>query len=103
MHEINSARFVSFPRMASDLTSGEIDSFEHLYEIVKLIELSKIDFDNFCGDMTVERDYIEKNAVLCSTGEVWKCLFIRERGQQAGILVVPVDACFVKHAAYVIG
>ena len=76
MHEINSARFVSFPRMASDLTSGEIDSFEHLYE---------------------------KNAVLCSTGEVWKCLFIRERGQQAGILVVPVDACFVKHAAYVIG
>lgn len=66
------------------------------YEVIK-------DAVNFCGDMTVERDYIEKNAVLCSTGEVWKCLFIRERGQQAGILVVPVDACFVKHAAYVIG
>ena len=43
---------------------------------------------------------IEDNGELCSIGSVWRCLLVQQKGKKDGVLVIPVDQCFVKYAAY---
>jgi hypothetical protein len=50
--------------------------------------------------MTVDRQFIEDNFELCSTGPVWKSLFVHQRGRGDGVLIIPTDGCYVKYAAY---
>ena len=73
---------------------------ERIYEIVKTIKLSGIDYENFITDMVADRQFIEDNAALCSRGEVWHCLLVQQRGHMDGVLVMPKDDCFVGWAAY---
>lgn len=73
---------------------------ERIYEIVKTIKLSGIDYENFITDMVADRQFIEDNAALCSRGEVWRCLLVQQRGHMDGVLVMPEDGCYVGWAAY---
>ena len=97
------AFFVDFPRIISDLMKPHPYKTEQPYEIVQTVTLGKIDYDNFCADMLADRQFIEDYSELCSTGPVWKCILVQQRGQKDGILVIPVDKCYVKYAAYYVG
>ena len=63
-------------------------------------ELPLIDYENFITDMTVDRQYLEDNAHLCSKGDVYKCLLIRRENKLDGVLVIPLDKAWVGWAAY---
>jgi len=93
------AYFVERPRVIEDLIQPHLFEQERKYLIVKSIELGKMDYENFITDMLADRQFIEDNAGLCSRGEVWQCLLIRQRGCSDGILVMPENGCFVGWAA----
>ena len=93
------AFFVERPHTIEDLMQPHLLAHERKYRIVKTIELGKIDYENFVTDMLADRQFIEDNAGLCSRGEVWQCLLIRQRRCSDGILVMPEGGCYVGWAA----
>lgn len=95
------ARFVRYPRTVRDLIQAFPRGQSQNYEIVKRIELDELDYENFIHDMLVDRQFIEENASLCAEGEVWRCLYVYERGQRCGILIMPEPGAYVKWAAYI--
>jgi len=101
METNGTAYFVEHPSRINDLLVIHALDHEAPYEIVKDIYLSAIDYENFIADMTVDRDYIERYADLCTDGEIKKCLFIHSRNVHSGVLVVPEDRCWVKYAALI--
>ncbi|MBQ3481261.1 MAG: hypothetical protein IJH48_02845 [Oscillospiraceae bacterium] len=94
------AFFVANPRIIEDLMVPHPVERERPYAIVKKIRLAKIDYENFITDMIADRQFIEENAELCSKGTVWNCIFVQQRGRADGVLVMPIDQCFVGWAAY---
>ena len=87
------AYFVSNPRIAEDLIQPHPIEAERKFEVVKLIRLAKIDYENFTTDMLVDRQFLEDNAHLCSKGDgVIRCLLVTMRQSESGILVVPEEA-----------
>ena len=94
------AYFVESPRIIEDLKVPHPIEQETQYEIVKTAKLAKIDYENFITDMIADRQFIEANASLCSQGGPWRCILVQQRGRTDGVLVVPVDGCYVSWAAY---
>lgn len=101
MNKTGRAYFVPDPSRLEDLVVPHLVSDERPYEIVRTITLGAIDYGNFITDMLADRAFIEENHDLCEKGEVWRCLFVRKRGQTDGILVIPEDDCYVGWAAYI--
>ena len=93
------AYFVNRPRRITDLQVLHAFDQESPYEIVAEIALPAIDYDNFINDLTVDRAFIENNALLCENGEIKKCLYVHGQNSNTGILVIPEDACWVGWAA----
>jgi hypothetical protein len=87
------------PRIIGDLMIPHLLEQERQYEIVKTVVLEKIDYENFITDKLADRQFIEDNAALCSRGEIWKCLLIRQRGKTGSVLVMPASGCYVSWAA----
>lgn len=78
---------------------------ERSYEIVRVITLPAIDYENFITDMCADRQFIENNAALCAEAAPMKCLLIRQRSKADGILVIPDGpnrTAYVKWAAYIL-
>ena len=94
------AYFVESPRTINDLMQPHPIEQEQVYEIVKTIKLSKIDYENFITDMVADRQFIEDNVTLCSKDETWHCILVQQHGRTDGVLVMPEDGCFVGWAAY---
>ena len=94
------AYFVESPRIIEDLLAPHPIEQETQYEIVKTVKLAKTDYENFITDMIADRQFIEENTALCAQGGVWRCLLVQQRGRTDGVLVVPVDGCYVGWAAY---
>lgn len=92
--------FISKPRTYRDLLKPHLPEAEREYEIVKVIELNNITYENFCEDMLVDRQFLEDNAALCEDGDALRCLLVKQRGKHEGILVVP-ELGAVKQAAYI--
>ena len=103
MPKTGTAYFVDFPRTVSDLKVLHALDQERPFTIVKTVSLSAISYENFCTDMLADRQFIEDNASLCERGEIWKCIFVHQRGRSDGVLVMPEDTCFVGWAAYLHG
>ncbi len=101
MENTGTAYFIQHPRGVNDLIVLHDVADERPYEIVKEIRLQAIDFENFITDMTVDRQFIEDYASLCDDGDVKKCLVIRGRDPEYGILVLPEAKCYVGWAAYI--
>ena len=99
MEKRGSACFIRHPRTIGDLMQPHLYKQEREYRIVKTIELRKMDYENFITDMLADRQFIEDNATLCSRGDVWQCLLVRQRGCSDGILVMPEGGCYVGWAA----
>lgn len=100
METARRAYFVRNPRRIEDLRVLHLIEKERPYEIVKLVKLAKIDYENFITDMVADRLFIEDHALLCSKGEVWRCILVQQRGRTDGVLVMPEDGCYVGWAAY---
>ena len=100
MEKTGYAYFVESPRIIEDLLAPHPIEQETQYEIVNTVKLAKIDYENFITDMIADRLFIEENAALCAQGGVWRCLLVQQRGRTDGVLVVPVDGCYVGWAAY---
>ena len=103
MERTGFAYFVESPRIIEDLKGPYPIEQEMQYEIVKTVKLAKIDYENFITDMIADRQFIEENAALCAQGGVWRCLLVQQRGRTDGVLVMPVDGCYVGWAAYYCG
>ena len=71
------AYFVSDPRRIEDLTVLHLVEKERPFEVVKIVKLAKIDYENFITDMVADRQFIEDHAPLCSKGEVWRCILVQ--------------------------
>ena len=93
------AYFVERPRRIEDLMVPHLIEKERPYRIVTSVQLSAIDYENFITDMLTDRQFLEDGAALCSRGETWRCLLIRQRGRKGGVLAVPERDCFVGWAA----
>ncbi len=100
MGESGFAYFVERPRRMEDLLVPHPLERERAYEIVRTVTLAGIDYESFITDLLADRGYIEESAPLCSEGEVWKCLLVRQRGHKDGVLVLPRDGRYVGWAAY---
>ena len=100
MERTGFAYFVESPRIIEDLLAPHPIELETQYEIVNTVKLAKIDYENFITDMIADRQFIEANASLCSQGGPWRCILVQQRGLTDGVLVVPVDGCYVGWAAY---
>lgn len=98
------AYFVSNPRIAEDLVQPHPIEAERKFEVVKVIRLAKIDYENFATDMLVDRQFLEDNAYLCrkSDGAI-RCLLITTRKRDSGVLVVPEEAWVDRAAIWNIG
>ena len=103
MEKSGSACFVQHPRTIGDLMRTHLIAHEQQYEIIKSVVLGKMDYENFITDILPDRQFIEDSAALCSQGEVWKCLLIRQRGCSDRVLVMPENGCFVGWAARIPG
>lgn len=97
------AYFVEDPRVLEDLIKPHLLEKERPFEVVKIVKLRTIDYENFVTDMVADRQFIEDNADLCSKGDIWKCLLVQKRGSHDGILVLPEGVCYVGYAAYLTG
>lgn len=100
MEREGTAYFVKQPRTIEDLIVPHPIELERPFEVIKTMMLAKIDYENFITDMNVDRQFIEDDAELCGMGKVWKCLLVRQRGREDGVLVMPEDGCYVGWAAY---
>ena len=100
MEILGKAYFVSDPRRIEDLTVLHLVEKERPFEVVRIVKLAKIDYENFITDMVADRQFIEDHAALCSKGEVWRCILVQQCGHTDGVLVMPEDGCFVGWAAY---
>jgi hypothetical protein len=97
--------FVKHPFRIEDLKVPHRYEMRKQFAVVKTINLSKIDYENFIADLCVDRRFIEENKGLCRIGEdgVWRCLLVRQRGQPDGVLVMPDGTDYPKYAAYYLG
>ena len=92
------ADFVYSPRTAEDLLRPHDLNSEKPYQIVHTVSLSAMSYENFITDLLADRQFLEDNADLCSEGDVWRCILVKQRGASGGVLVMP-DGCYVKYAA----
>ena len=93
------AYFVQRPRIIEELIVPHPIERERPFCIAATVELARIDYENFITDMLADRQFLEDHAALCSKGEVWTCILVRQRGRTDGVLVLP-EGCYVGWAAY---
>ncbi len=96
------AYFRKYPSRIENLQRLHLLTDRIPYTIVKVVVLLRIDYENFITDMTVERDFLEKSAPLCSARQdgVLPCVLVRQRNRKDGVLVLPDHEGFVIWAAY---
>ena len=96
------AYFVQLPSRVDDLHRLHLLTDRVPYVVVTVVTLSRIDYENFITDMTVERDYLEKRAHLCRPRPhgPFRGILVRQRGRTDGVVVLPDPAGFVLWAAY---
>ena len=94
------AYFVEHPSTIYDLRVPHLLCLEKEYDIVKTIQLTCIDYENFCFDLLADRQFLSDNAHLCSDFPLFRCLYVKANGHTDGILVIPDNQAYVKLAAY---
>ena len=95
------AYFMRRPARAEELKVPHPLEAARQYEIISVISLRRIDYENFITDLLADRAFLEPYAPLCSKDGVWKCVLVSQRGKKGGILVMPENGCYVGWAALV--
>ena len=86
---MNSAYFVKYPRRMEDLQRLHVSTDERPYNVIKIVTLSAIDYENFITDMGADRQFLEDTAMLFKRLETRGCILVRQRGRRDGVLVIP--------------
>lgn len=95
------AYFVKHPRILEDLKVPHFDEAEEAFEIVKIVSLSKIDYENFVTDLLADRPFLGGFDVAATS--LKKCVLIQQRGNRSdAVLVVPTTDGHVQAAAYIL-
>lgn len=89
MSNLPKAHFAKYPRTIEEVRQPYDIRTEQPYEIVKVISLAPIDYENFVTDLCADRWFLEENAHLCAEGEPLRCLFIHCEGRSDGLLALP--------------
>ncbi len=93
------AKFRFKPRRIDELQENDGIWESRAYEVVKVITLSGMDFENFTQDMVADRLFIEENAELCKAASGRGCLLVKGRRRKESVLVLPDGGCHVLAAA----
>lgn len=101
MTERKTAYFVRYPRILEDLQVIHLVDAERPYEIVKTVQLSKMEYENFTTDLLADRAFLDGFPETKWNETVHRCVFVHARGQKDGVLVVPTKEGHVKLAAYI--
>lgn len=101
MTERKTAYFVRDARRLEDLKVIHLVDAERPYEIVKTVQLSNIDYENFTTDLLADRAFLDGFSESKGNEPVHRCVFVHARGQKDGVLVVPTKEGHVKLAAYI--
>ena len=97
------AFFVNRPRTIDDLYQPHLLADERPYSVEKVICLNKTDYDNFSSDMLADRQFLEDNVLLQdSKSQIFRCLLVKRRNTNTGILVVPDGAWVALAALYMV-
>ncbi|MBR1779887.1 MAG: hypothetical protein IJ751_00595 [Oscillospiraceae bacterium] len=99
MSRTGQAWFVKRPRRWEDLIGPHPAEQEHPYEVVALVRLGKMDYENFITDLLADRPFLQDTCAQCEIGVVWKCILVQRRGDTGGVLVLPSGGCYVGWAA----
>jgi len=91
--------FVYRPRTIRDLFCPHLPERERDYEVAAVISLDAVDYENVSEDLLVDRAFLGAYASLCRTSPIFRCLLIRQRGRDGGILILP-EGEQVRWAAY---
>lgn len=99
-YTIKNSTFYFKPFAIIDLTKPHFKKDENIFLIEKIIELKKIDYENFSTDLCVDRWFIEDNAdLLRIVNDVWHCIFVHQVGCTSGILVMSDGYAYPRWAA----
>ena len=101
MKQSGYAFFVRTPRTIRDLRRPHLPQSERRYEVVHIVQLDALDYENFTEDLLADRQFIEDFGSLCSEADCFRCLLVMERHQKEGLLVMPEMESYVKWAAYI--
>lgn len=99
MKQRQTAFFVYRPRTIRDLFRPHLPDREQDYEIAAIISLNAIDYENFSEDLLVARTFLGTCASLCRRAPILRCLLVRQRGRDGGLLILP-EGELVHWAAY---
>lgn len=97
------AFFVQNPRRITDLRRPHLPEEEKSFEVIHSVALKGIDYENFCQDMTVSRDYLEAVTAKSDLSAVSRCVLVyaRKEPEASGVLVIPTANGYVGFAAYI--
>lgn len=94
------AFFMRTPRTIRDLRRPHLPQAERYYEVVHIVQLNALDYENFSEDLLADRQFIEDFGGLCSEADCFRCLLVKKRHKNEGLLVVPELESYVKWAAF---
>ena len=96
------ARFVKHPHRLCDLLGARPIEAGMPYVIEKTVYVAPIVYGNLINDLTVDRDFIEKNASLCRVDDagVWHCIHVKRRNCSDGLLIMSDGKDYPMWAAY---
>ena len=102
MNKLPTAFFVEYPFRIEDLQKPYLPHQRKPFIVKKLIQLGKIDYENFVSDLCVDRWFIEENTHLCRIdGDgAWHCILVMQKGHSDGVLVMSEGKVFPKWASY---
>ena len=81
MREKNTAYFVRMARRVEDLSVPHLLNAEKAYEIVKIVELEEMDYENFTTDLLADREFLCAIPESRWNAEILKCVLVRGFGK----------------------
>lgn len=95
--------FLRKPSGLWDIIEHSKNQSDDVFEIEKVIELSRVDFDEFSTHLLVDTPFIQQNAHLMRVDEQdrWHCLLVHDESRNRGILVESDGYPYARYAAYV--
>lgn len=91
------AIFVLRPRCADELRHAA-DGEWRRYQVVSIVRLRQIDYDNFATDLLADRSFLDNDDGCLDDGKIVRCLRVTCRGRNA-LLVLPDGTGHVALAA----
>jgi len=96
------AYFVEYPFSFEDTRKPLSLHRGKTYEVIAIVDLPQIEFENFITDMTQWREFIDEHGLKCrvTTDGVWQSILVRQKGSDDGYLVMTDGYEYPRWVAY---